>query len=198
MGQAAGLGYAYDYTTGKAYDRDGKLVDQSTFDPATLPVLNNTVAIGNRSRVGANEAVAVGAEAQAMGARSIAVGYGAIADVPGATAVGTNATAASADSVALGSTSVANRTAASGSTPYVPAGASATDINATKATLAAVSVGDAATGKFRQITSVAAGSRQRCRQREPAQGRVVRGGSGCGALLQRQVQRHGGRQQLRQ
>ncbi|WMY73538.1 YadA-like family protein [Buttiauxella selenatireducens] len=76
-----------------------------------------------------------------------------------ALAAGISASATGADSVALGSYSVANT--AEGIAGYMPVGTSAAQlaaISATTSTLGAVSVGDAASGKFRQINGVAAGT----------------------------------------
>lgn len=95
----------------------------------------------------------------ASGAYSIAMASGAQATGVNAIAIGKNAIATQSDGVALGSGSKAGT--ASGIAGYVPTGASVaqtTAINATQGTLAAVSVGDAAGGQFRQINGVAAGS----------------------------------------
>jgi trimeric autotransporter adhesin len=73
--------------------------------------------------------------------------------------LGARATASLTGSVALGADSVANTGASIAG--YVPSIATADQraaINATTSTLAAVSVGNAATGSFRQITAVAAGT----------------------------------------
>jgi autotransporter adhesin len=75
------------------------------------------------------------------------------------TAIGFGAVALQSGGVALGSGSVAST--AAGVAGHVPAGANAQQeaaIKATTSTQAAVSVGDAANGQFRQITGVAAGS----------------------------------------
>ncbi|WP_231709003.1 YadA family autotransporter adhesin [Pseudomonas denitrificans (nom. rej.)] len=74
-------------------------------------------------------------------------------------AAGVNASATSDGGVALGSDSVAAREA--GATGYVPDGATDEQtqaIAATTSTRGAVSVGDASSGIYRQVTGVAAGS----------------------------------------
>ncbi|MCK7230001.1 YadA-like family protein [Enterobacter asburiae] len=102
-------------------------------------------AIGSGSTVNGDRSTAVGATASTNAADATALGYGAQASVAGA--------------VALGTSSVASTVA--GKAGYQPQGitaAAAAAINATTSTLGAVSVGDAASGKFRQITGVAAGT----------------------------------------
>lgn len=123
----------------------------------------NSTAVGNSTlsnsgATGAN-AIAIGPNALASGAGSLAVGTGATAAAANAVAVGTGASVTQAGGVALGSGSVAST--AAGVAGYVPPTATAAQavaIGATTSTLAAVSVGDAANGQFRQITGVAAGS----------------------------------------
>ncbi|SNS88806.1 YadA family autotransporter adhesin, partial [Pseudomonas segetis] len=76
-----------------------------------------------------------------------------------ALAAGVNASASVDDGIALGSNSVANT--AGGIAGYTPSSADAAHmaaITATTSTLGALSVGDVATGQFRQITGVAAGT----------------------------------------
>ncbi|WP_260684946.1 hypothetical protein [Variovorax sp. KBS0712] len=111
-----------------------------------------STAVGYGNTVKANEAVALGANNTIdQGADRAAV-------------LGSSATAKVADGVALGSSAVADIKSFTDDATragYVPAGATAaqkTAINATNSTLAAVSVGDAANGKYRQITGVAAGT----------------------------------------
>ena len=139
----------------------------------------SAVAFGYGAQATGTNAVAIGAGAlatgsQAIGANSraggggVAVGDGADAggtplsvNTTGTkgTAIGFGAVVQSSGGVALGANSVASRGA--GMVGFVPAGASASQaaaIEATTATQAAVSVGDAATGQYRQITGVAAGT----------------------------------------
>src|SRR5690606_2224289 len=91
----------------------------------------------------------------------IAIGKDASVSV-GATsgvALGLGATTTVANGIALGAGSVANT--AAGIAPYAPVGASVPSIaavNATTSSLGALSVGDPATGKLRQITGVAGGT----------------------------------------
>jgi autotransporter adhesin len=75
-------------------------------------------------------------------------------------AAGVGAQATVAGGVALGSGSVANTAGGvAGWTPANASTASGTAITATTSTLGAVSVGDATNGQFRQITGVAAGTK---------------------------------------
>ncbi len=98
------------------------------------------------------------ADAYATGAGSTAVGYEAQSQGDKSLALGNKAVASAADGVALGSDSVADTLA--GISGYDPeTGAASLSTSATwRSTLGAVSVGDAANGKTRQIKSVAAGS----------------------------------------
>lgn len=115
----------------------------------------NSLAIGN---VG-TDAAGAATGTQAIAVDSVAIGNNAIASKQNALALGTAAQALAQDSVALGSGSVAGISA--GVPGFVPGGASqaqAAAIGATTSTLGAIAVGDAATGKFRQITSLAAGT----------------------------------------
>ncbi|MDB5830168.1 MAG: hypothetical protein JWQ73_4388 [Variovorax sp.] len=120
-----------------------------------------SAALGYSSKATGIGSLAAGAFANAAGTTGIALGYSAEASRQDAIAIGTSANASTYAGVALGSRSVASRAAGTGGAVYVPTSAGATQIaaiNATTSTLAAVSVGDAATGIFRQITSVAAGA----------------------------------------
>ncbi|MDM0007210.1 ESPR-type extended signal peptide-containing protein [Variovorax sp. J22G73] len=105
------------------------------------------------------DAVAVGPQAVAGGTSSVAVGSGAQAASASGTAIGFKAVVQQTGGVALGSGSVAS--AAAGVAGHIPAGASAQQaaaVRATTGTQGAVSVGDAGNGQFRQITGVAAGT----------------------------------------
>jgi len=122
----------------------------------------DSVAVGHSAVVSSNNSdggVAIGSYAFSGGSQAIAIGGGAVATGAQATALGEGAKANNLGGVALGSRSIADR--AAGVAGYVPTGAQAAQqaaIAATASTLGAVSVGDAATGQFRQITDVAAGS----------------------------------------
>jgi autotransporter adhesin len=116
-------------------------------------------AVGSTTSATGAGSTAVGFGANAAGSRTLASGYGASASGDSSTALGNSAKALAADGVAIGSKSMANT--AAGIAGYVPTTATAAQaaaINATKSTLGAVSVGDAATNKFRQIVGVAAGT----------------------------------------
>ncbi len=111
----------------------------------------NSTAVGNSTL----------ANSGAIGADSVAIGPQAVVNAVNGVGIGNGAVvqAAAAGGVALGSSSVAST--AAGAAGYVPTGASAAQtaaIIATTSTLGGVSVGDAATGQFRQINSVAAGT----------------------------------------
>nr|WP_294973311.1 YadA-like family protein [uncultured Pseudomonas sp.] len=116
---------------------------------------SNSLAIGN---VG-TDALGNATGTRATAVDSVAIGNNAVASQQNALALGTGAQAQAQDGVAIGSGSIAGTHA--GVAGYVPGGASqvqADAINATGSTLGAVAVGDAASGKFRQITGLAAGT----------------------------------------
>ena len=122
-------------------------------------LLDNATAIGTSAAASAKNSTALGFSANANGKNSLAAGYNATASLDNTTALGYSASAKIEDGVALGSSSVAST--AAGIAGYVPNTATAAQQQAianTKSTLAAVSVGDAATKRFRQITGVAAGT----------------------------------------
>lgn len=124
-------------------------------------VVGNSLAVQATNLGGAvgAQSIVIGTQAtSAAGSSSIAIGTGATTgSVSNGIALGTGATVGAAGGVALGQSSVA--ITAAGIEGYIPAGTSSTSaIEATKSTLAAVSVGDAASGQFRQITGVAAGT----------------------------------------
>ncbi|MDQ8019667.1 MAG: ESPR-type extended signal peptide-containing protein [Bordetella sp.] len=121
----------------------------------------NYVTLANwvASNLGAN-AIALGSQGtKASGANAIAIGNNANGAVPNAVALGSDTNVTVDGGVALGSGSLASADAKAGASPYIPPGAAAAqinDINATKATTGAVSVGG--NGTLRQITNLAAGS----------------------------------------
>jgi autotransporter adhesin len=110
-------------------------------------------AIGANARAGGG-GVALGDDADAGGtplskaagiAQGTAIGFGAVVQQSGGVALGANSVASTAAGVAA----------------YVPSSATpqqAAAIRATNSTQAAVSVGDPASGQFRQITGVAGGT----------------------------------------
>jgi autotransporter adhesin len=129
--------------------------------PQTVVNGNNGVGIGNGAIVqqSAPGGIAIGQGATSHLADSIALGTQSSAAAVQGVALGAGTSVTQAGGVALGAGSVAST--AAGVAGYVPP--TATDaqriaIGATTSTLAAVSVGDAANGQFRQITGVAAGS----------------------------------------
>jgi autotransporter adhesin len=140
---------------------------------------DGAVAIGFGAQATGNNAIAIGSGALATGSQAIGVdsraGGGGVAlgdnadaggtvlskaqNISQGTAIGFGAVVTQSGGVALGSNSVASR--AAGVAGYIPGSANAEQeaaIKATTSTQAAVSVGDAANGQFRQITGVAAGS----------------------------------------
>jgi len=140
---------------------------------------NNALAVGSYALATGANAIAIGTGAlatgsQAIGASSRAGGGGTAlgdnADAGGTslsqspriakgTAIGFGAVVQQSEGVALGAGSVA--ATAAGVAGYVPRNTSAQQqaaVKATASTQAAASVGDAASGRFRQITGVAAGT----------------------------------------
>ncbi len=103
-----------------------------------------------------NEAGLAEDDAYAQGVGSTALGYNARAMADNALALGRDAQASQAGGVALGAGSISKVEA--GAAGYVPQGGDGAAVNATRSTLAAVSVGDVDTGKYRQITGLAAGT----------------------------------------
>ncbi len=129
--------------------------------PQTVVNGNNGVGIGNGAIVqqSAPGGIAIGQGATSHLADSIALGTQSSAAAVQGVALGAGTSVTQAGGVALGAGSVAST--AAGVAGYVPP--TATDaqriaIGATTSTLAAVSVGNAASGQFRQITGVAAGT----------------------------------------
>ncbi|MBD3752130.1 MAG: hypothetical protein IE935_06755, partial [Micrococcales bacterium] len=129
--------------------------------PKTVVNGDNGVGIGNGATVQqtAPGGIAIGQSSNSQSADSIAVGTGASAAAAQGVAVGAGSSVTQVGGVALGAASVAS--SASGVAGYIPPSATneqRTAIGATTSTLAAVSVGDAANGQYRQITGVAAGT----------------------------------------
>ncbi|SFE00003.1 Head domain of trimeric autotransporter adhesin, partial [Variovorax sp. NFACC26] len=141
----------------------------------SLAIGTESVAVGPQTVVNGNNGVGIGngAVVQQSAPGGIAIGQGATSHLADSIALGTQSSAAAVQGVALGAgTSVTQAggvalgagsvaSTAAGVAGYVPP--TATDaqriaIGATTSTLAAVSVGNAASGQFRQITGVAAGT----------------------------------------
>ncbi|SUW64043.1 Adhesin yadA precursor [Buttiauxella agrestis] len=125
----------------------------------------NNIAMGRNSVADGGFSIGLGFESKAQGYFSAALGSGTVASGAGSVALGSNelrgasANASANDSIALGSFSVANT--AGGITGFMPTGATAAQIaaiTATTSTLGAMSIGDASTGKFRQLNGLAAGT----------------------------------------
>ena len=118
--------------------------------------VNSTQAVASAS---GSDAIAVGGAAAASGKAAVAIGSQAIASAENGVAIGNHASVTQNGGIALGANSVANT--AAGINGYIPVSATAQQaraIQATTSTQAAVSVGDAANGVYRQITGVAAGT----------------------------------------
>ena len=118
--------------------------------------VNSTQAVASAS---GSDAIAVGGAAAASGKAAVAIGSQATASAENGVAIGNHASVTQNGGIALGANSVANT--AAGINGYIPVSATAQQaraIQATTSTQAAVSVGDAANGVYRQITGVAAGT----------------------------------------
>ena len=118
--------------------------------------VNSTQAVASAS---GSDAIAVGGAAAASGKAAVAIGSQAAASAENGVAIGNHASVTQNGGIALGANSVANT--AAGINGYIPVSATvqqARAIQATTSTQAAVSVGDAANGVYRQITGVAAGT----------------------------------------
>ena len=118
--------------------------------------VNSTQAVASAS---GSDAIAVGGAAAASGKAAVAIGSQAAASAESGVAIGNHASVTQNGGIALGANSVANT--AAGINGYIPVSATAQQaraIQATTSTQAAVSVGDAANGVYRQITGVAAGT----------------------------------------
>ena len=118
--------------------------------------VNSTLSVASAS--GTNS-VAIGGAATASGNDAIAIGAQASAGTAGGVAIGNHASVTQAGGIALGANSVASTAGGiSGYIPVTATGQQARAIMATTSTEAAVSVGDASKGVYRQITGVAAGT----------------------------------------
>lgn len=120
---------------------------------------NNIIAIGHNSDAQKDNAIAIGDNAMAGESKSLAIGDNAFSSESGSLAIGANASATVEDGIALGTYSKA--TVAAGAVGYdMTTKTASTNTTPTwKSTAAAVSVGDVDNGLTRQITSVAAGTK---------------------------------------
>ncbi|MGJ7486333.1 YadA family autotransporter adhesin [Variovorax sp. LT2P21] len=135
--------------------------DSIAIGPQTIVNGNNGIGMGNGATVQASApgGIAIGQASTSGAADAVALGTQASANAVQGVAIGAGSSVTQAGGVALGAGSVAST--AAGVAGYIPPSATAeqrTAIGATTGTLAAVSVGDAASGQFRQITGVAAGT----------------------------------------
>lgn len=101
FGTSAGTGLTFDTAAGFIVDRDGVDVTADVLGGTyQLAALNDTVALGNLSYVGADRAIAIGKEAEANTENSIAIGKNAESQyLRGSIAIGENAKAILADGV---------------------------------------------------------------------------------------------------
>ena len=151
----------YFHANSSAADSLAVGMDSVAIGPQTVVNANNGIGMGNGATVQASApgGIAIGQASTSGAADAVALGTQASANAVQGVALGAGSTVTQAGGVALGAGSVANT--ASGVAAYVPPTATAEQrraIGATTSTLAAVSVGDAANGQFRQITGVAAGT----------------------------------------
>jgi autotransporter adhesin len=133
--------------------------DQVVQNSSDIVNLGNTVdAINNGIGIKYFHANSTLADALASGADSVAAGPAAVASGAESTAIGNGAAAGIDGSIALGAGSVADRAIAP-ATGTILAGTSPIPFNTADATLlGAVSVGNAASGSYRQIINVADGT----------------------------------------
>lgn len=151
----------YFHANSSAVDALAVGVESIAIGPQTVVNGDNGIGIGNGATVQASApgGIAIGQGSTSVAADSVALGTGASAAAAQGLALGAGSRVTQAGGVALGAGSVAS--AGAGVAGYIPPTATAeqrTAIGATTSTLAALSVGDAAAGQYRQITGVAAGT----------------------------------------
>lgn len=179
LGNLFNGGTQYFHTNSTAPDSIAVGANSVAVGPAAVASGASAVALGFGAQATGTNAIAIGSGALATGSQAIgtdaraggggvAIGDGADAGGTGlsaaagaskGTAVGLGAVVQQSGGVALGAGSVA-RTAA-GAVGYVTEGTSAANaaaVAATTSTQAAVSLGDAANGQYRQVNGVAAGT----------------------------------------
>jgi autotransporter adhesin len=151
----------YFHANSTAADSAAVGTDSVAIGPQTIVNGNNGIGMGNGATVQASApgGIAIGQASTSGAADAVALGTQASANAVQGVAIGAGSNVTQAGGVALGAGSVAST--ASGVAGYIPPTATTqqrTAIGATTSTLAAVSVGDAASGQYRQITGVAAGT----------------------------------------
>ncbi|MGJ7543773.1 ESPR-type extended signal peptide-containing protein [Variovorax sp. LT1R16] len=166
--QLAGALQSFAVTPTKYFHANSSAADSLAFGaesvavgPQTVVNGNSGVGIGNGAVVqqSAPGGIAIGQAATSQMADSIALGTRSSAAAVQGVAIGAASSVTQAGGVALGAGSVASTAAGvAGYMPPTATGSQRIAIGATTSTLAAVSVGDAASGQFRQITGVAAGT----------------------------------------
>jgi autotransporter adhesin len=151
----------YFHANSMAADSAAVGTDSVAIGPQSIVNGNNGIGMGNGATVQASApgGIAIGQSSTSGAADAVALGTQASANVVQGVAIGAASSVTQVGGVALGAGSVAST--ASGVAGYIPPSATPaqrTAIGATTGTLAAVSVGDAASGQYRQITGVAAGT----------------------------------------
>jgi autotransporter adhesin len=151
----------YFHANSSAADSLAVGMDAVAIGPQTVVNGNNGIGMGNGATVQASApgGIAIGQASTSGAADAVALGTQASANAVQGVAIGAGSNVMQVGGVALGAGSVAST--AAGVAGYIPPTATAeqrTAIGATTSTLAAVSVGDAANGQYRQITGVAAGT----------------------------------------
>jgi trimeric autotransporter adhesin len=169
--QALGSGATFDAATGTisapaytTFNADGTTSTAADVGTAIdninsqgIKYFHTDSTLADASATG-TDAVAIGPAAVSSGASSFAAGNGAQATTDNALALGALATASVNGGVALGQGSVSNR-AVVPSSGTIGSGSDAVPFNTSDGTLlGAVSVGNAATNSYRQLTNVADGT----------------------------------------
>lgn len=158
IGSLTTTGTQYFHVNSAASDSLAVGIESIAVGPQAVVNGDRGLGIGDRAVVdqGAPGGIALGQQARTTSADGIAMGTQALADAAQGVALGAGSQVVAGGGVALGARSVAK--AVAGAAGYVPLGANGAAVNATRSTLAALSVGDADTGMYRQINGVAAGT----------------------------------------
>ena len=158
IGSLTTTGTQYFHVNSAASDSLAVGIESIAVGPQAVVNGDRGLGIGDRAVVdqGAPGGIALGQQARTTSADGIAMGTQALADAAQGVALGAGSQVVAGGGVALGARSVAK--AVAGAAGYVPLGANGAAVDATRSTLAALSVGDADTGMYRQINGVAAGT----------------------------------------
>ena len=158
IGSLTTTGTQYFHVNSAASDSLAVGIESIAVGPQAVVNGDRGLGIGDRAVVdqGAPGGIALGQQARTTSADGIAMGTQALADAAQGVALGAGSQVVAGGGVALGSRAVAK--AVAGAAGFVPLGANGAAVDATRSTLAALSVGDADTGMYRQINGVAAGT----------------------------------------